>query len=275
MSQTVCSRCGAEVSEGGFCSQCGASLKTRSCPSCGADAPPGDRFCTRCGAPLAEGGGRSAAAAGGSGDGGTGDGGLGWWVAGLLLVALILFLLVPVLQPDRGRQGGAPPAGGPAAGAPSGEQGLGPAPNVDLSSMTPREAADQLFDRVMRAAEQGDSAQAQTFLPMAIGAYERARPLDADGLFHLSVLQRTAGDSRAALETARQGLEESPDHLLLLSAAAEAAREVGDTATAREHYSHLLEVWDEERESGLEDYQVHSTLLPRIREDAEAFLGGG
>lgn len=273
MSQAECPRCGAEVSGGKFCPQCGASLETRSCPSCGADSPPGDRFCTQCGAPLAAGAARPAQATG-SGDGGSGDGGLGWWVAGLLLVALILFLLVPVLQPDRGRQDDASSAARSPAGAPS-SQGLGPAPNVDLSSMTPRQAADRLFDRVMRAAEQGDSAQAQNFLPMAIGAYERARPLDADGLFHLSVLQRTALEFETALETARQGLEDSPDHLLLLSAAAEAARELGDTALTREHYSHLVEVWDEERSSALEDYQVHSTLLPRIREDADAFLSGG
>lgn len=273
MSQTVCPRCGSEVSQGSFCSQCGASLETRSCPACDADAPPGDRFCTQCGAPLSGGASQSGVPAG-SGEEGRGDGVLGWWVAGLLLVAVILFLLVPVLEPDKGLEEGAPSTGQPAGGAPTG-QNMGRAPNVDLSSMTPREAADRLFDRVMQAAEQGDSTEAQNFLPMAIGAYERARPLDADGLFHLSVLQRTAGDSEAALETARQGLEDDPDHLLLLSAAAEAERELGDTAAARDHYSHLLDVWEEERASGLEDYQVHSTLLPRIRDDAEAFLDGG
>lgn len=269
MNQTVCPRCGAGVSEGSFCSQCGASLTSRSCPQCGADAPPGDRFCTRCGGPLAEG-----AAGGGAGmeEEGVGDGNLGWWVAGLLLVALILFLLVPVLQPDRGRQVGPPGGGMPAAG---GAGQLGPAPNVDLTTMTPREAADRLFDRVMRAAEAGDSTEVAMFLSMAIDSYERARPLDADGLYHLSLLHQTGGDAEAALETAREGLEEHPDHLLLLGAAAESARELGDSATAREHYSHLLEVWDEERESGLEDYEVHSAILPRIRDDAETFLDGG
>lgn len=278
MSTTVCPRCGSDVSQGSFCSQCGASLETRDCPSCGADAPPGDRFCTRCGTPLSGGGGGQPepARSGGGGGSGSGDGTLGWWVAGLVMVALILVVLIPVLQPDRGRNDGGIPAagaGGAAGGAPAGN--MGPAPNVDLSSMTPRQAADRLFDRVMRAAESGDSAEARNFLPMAIGAYERARPLDADGLFHLSVLQRTAQDFEAALETARQGLEESPDHLLLLSAAAEGARELGDSATARTHYRHMLDVWEVEQGSGLEDYQVHSALLPRIQEDAEAFLDGG
>ncbi len=109
---------------------------------------------------------------------------------------------------------------------------------------------------------------------MAIGAYERARPLDSDGLFHLSVLQRTGNQFDAALRTASTGLEEDPDHLLLLSAAAEAARELGDSATVRSHYSHMLDVWEEESGSALEDYEVHSALLPQIRNDAEAFLDG-
>jgi TPR repeat protein len=53
-----------------------------------------------------------------------------------------------------------------------------------------RDAADRLFDRVMRAVAVGDSAQAGALLPMAIAAYQRARPLDHDALYHLSVLQR-------------------------------------------------------------------------------------
>lgn len=268
MSDMTCPQCEAEVGEEGFCPHCGASLEPRKCPSCGESAPPGSRFCTRCGSSLT-------APPAGEGSGSSGDGPLGWWVAGLVMVALIIFLMVQVLEPDRGLQeeGATPGSPGAAAGGAS-DGPLGPAPDVDISSMTPGEAADRLFDRVMRAGEAGDTAQVVQFLPMAIGAYERARPLDADGLFHLSVLQRTGNQFEAALRTASTGLEEAPDHLLLLSAAAEAARQLGDSATARSHYSHMLEVWDEERNSGLEDYQIHSALLPRIRNDAQTFLDG-
>lgn len=268
MSDTTCPQCEAEVGEKGFCPHCGASLEPRSCPSCGESAPAGSRFCTNCGSPL------TGAATKGGGTSKS-DGALGWWVAGLVMTGLIIVVIVSVLEPDRGLQeGGASPAatgqGGGAGGAGGGN--LGPAPNVDISSMTPRQAADRLFDRVMRAGEAGDTAQVRQFLPMAIGAYERARPLDSDGLFHLSMLQQTGNQYEAALRTASTGLEEDPDHLLLLSAAAEAARLMGDTARARAHYSHLLDVYDEERNSGLEDYQVHSSLLPVIRQDAESFL---
>jgi len=140
--------------------------------------------------------------------------------------------------------------------------------------MTPREAADRLFNRVMSSAESGDTAQAEQFLPMAIGAYERARPLNPDGLFHLSVLERTGRQFDEALATAKQGLEDHPDHLLLLSAAAHASQDLGDTASARQYYSHLLDVWDKEKASGKEEYQDHAALLPTIHQDAEDVVNG-
>jgi tetratricopeptide (TPR) repeat protein len=139
--------------------------------------------------------------------------------------------------------------------------------------MTPREAADRLFDRVMRSAASGDSAQAQQFLPMAIQAYERVRPLDADGAFHLSLLQRTAGDLEGARATAREALESYPDHLLVRGAAGAAALEAGDRTAAEEHYAHLLEVWDAQMDLGLPEYEAHASLLPELRADAREVTG--
>jgi tetratricopeptide (TPR) repeat protein len=187
---------------------------------------------------------------------------MGWWAAGGLLVVLILVVAWPILQPEA-----VAPVGVPATGA------AGPAA-VDLNSMTPREAADRLFQRVMQAASVGDSAQAAQFLPMAIQAYEGARPLDLHGLFDLSTLQRTAGDFAGARATADEGLAQDADHLLLLYAAAQAAQDAGETDAARGYYEHLLEVYDAESASDNIDYQAHSTMLPTARTDAQAFLGG-
>ncbi len=160
----------------------------------------------------------------------------------------------------------------PAAGAPPGGD-LGPAPQVDLSTMTPREAADRLYDRVMRAASAGDSAEVEDFLPMAIDAYDLARPLDADGYFHLSLLQGMAGRFQEALDTAERVLEDDPDHLLNRAAAGEAALQMGDSLTAREHYAHLLEVFDRELDEGRPEYEEHSPMIPQMREDAEELVG--
>ncbi len=145
---------------------------------------------------------------------------------------------------------------------------------VDLSQMTPREAADRLFARVMSAAEQGDSTQAMQFLPMAVQAYERAQPLDLDGLFHLSSLQRTGMDLEGALATAQGGLDVDPDHLLLLHAAGEAAREQGDSALAQEYFAHIIEVYDEQMASGNADYNAHSSMMASLRANARQFAGG-
>lgn len=48
----VCPSCGVEAPEGQkFCGECGTVIG-RACPSCGAEHSPGQRFCGECGAPL-------------------------------------------------------------------------------------------------------------------------------------------------------------------------------------------------------------------------------
>jgi tetratricopeptide (TPR) repeat protein len=124
----------------------------------------------------------------------------------------------------------------------------------------------------MGALERGDSAEAVGFLPMAISAYEIARPLNPDGLFHLALLQEAAGDFDAALASAQEGLEGNPDHLLNLAAAGRAARATGDDAVARAHYQRLLDAWDQEQAKALEEYVLHREMMPELRAEAEAFL---
>jgi tetratricopeptide (TPR) repeat protein len=197
-----------------------------------------------------------------------------WWIAGGAVLGALVFLLLPYVWTGWADQGDAPrvPMGG-TANVPA----PGPAPGVDLSTMTPREAAERLFNRVMAALSEGNQAEVESFLPMAIDAYGLVPDLDADGHFHLSLLQQAAGDYGPALETAERVLQDDPDHLLARYAAAEAARELGRDQEARAHFAHVLEVFDAEVERGLPEYQEHSGFLPTIRETAERFLttGGG
>ena len=120
----------------------------------------------------------------------------------------------------------------------------------------------------MTANERGDRNEALTFLPMALAAYDRARPLNLDGLFHLSLLHRTGGDHAAALATAEEALAQDPDNLLNLSAAAEAARGLGDADAARAYADRFLEAYDRERAKALPDYEAHGELLQRFRDSA-------
>ena len=248
---------------GNFCQNCGAKLGGRFCSQCGGKLGPAASFCSQCGAKndVVAGGHRAAAASV------VGGQNLPWWIAGAAMFALIVAIGVSMVRPG-------PPPGpgstGPAAAtaAPAG------AAAVDLNSMTPREAADRLFNRVMTSVAEGDSAGAQAFVPMAIGAYERARPLDLDGLFHLSLLQRTALDLEGALASAEAILAEDPDHVLGLTAAAAAARELGREDRAAELYGHLLTVYDAQSQRGLQEYLDHAQIMSTVRDSAEAFLSG-
>lgn len=295
MSKTnTCPQCGKSAA-GNFCANCGASLGGRFCNQCGSKATPGSSFCNECGASL------SAPAGAGSGAGGKpgasrqraggparkagasprpgagaaapsagGSGGMGWWVAGGMFVVIIFFMVLPLVTQDEQASStpNAPFAQGGAAGA------AGAPATTDLSSMTPREAADRLYERVMRAASANDSDQVTMFLPMSIQAYDMARPLDADGLFHLSRLQRMASRDTEALSTAVEGLEDNPDHLLNLYAAGDAALALGQEQEARQYLSRLLEAWDGEVASENTDYQVHRGMMPEIRTFAEQNVGG-
>ena len=187
---------------------------------------------------------------------------IGWWMSGALMVGLILLIAYPVISP--GRQVPTPPP------ASSGATG---AAAVDLSSMTPREAADRLFNRVMTAVSTNDSTEVVSFLPMAIRAYELAEPLDADGTFHLSMLHLTATLDEEGLADAEAILEELPDHLLGLAAAGDASLALGDTASARVYFTRWLDVYDVEIARDVPEYQDHTQMIPGMRTRAEALVG--
>lgn len=251
-----CPNCQTE-SEGAYCPECGAPLKGAPCANCEAPLPPGARFCTQCGEPV-----RSAAS------------NLPWYIAGVAVVALVVTLLLPTLR--GGGSGGtflssdagaAPPAMG-AAGAAGGTPTGAPGPLTG----TPREQADRLFNRIMSDLQSGNQQDAQFFLPMGIQAYEQVPDLDADGLYHLSLLQSAAKQPKDALASAKQILAKSPDHLLGLAAAAQAAEQQGDSSAAADYYRHFLRVYDEQSKQSLQEYSDHANVLPEYRQQAQAFL---
>ena len=253
-----CPSCGTAAERGRFCSHCGAALGKPHCPGCGHQPPAGARFCNECGGAM----GGSPARSGDSGNQ------IAWWMAGALLVGLILVIAYPVYGPDR--SGAAPPAPvavGPAVGTP----GRGAPP--DLTTMTPREAADRLFDRVMRSVSANDDADVQFSLPMAIAAHERAEPLDTDGKFHLVLLQLTGQFNTEALAGAEEILSEQPNHLLGLAMAGDASLALGDSASATAYYRRWLDAYDSETAKDLLEYRDHAPMFPEMQAKAEALAG--
>lgn len=266
-----CPECGKSAT-GNFCQHCGARLGGRFCNECGSEVAAGARFCNQCGTEVA--GGAAGAGAGRAGEhraaarAAFGGQNLPWWIAGAAMFVMIMLVGRAMVRPAGPvAPGGAPPAAPVGGGRPAGTP-------PDLSQMTPIEAATRLFNRVMTATSAGDSAQAQAFLPMAIAAYDLARPLDHDALFHLSVLNRTARNLDAALDNALEILEDDPNHLLALAAAAEAEIELGLPEEAEKHYRHIFEIYDTESRRPLQEYSDHSAIVQVLKQDAERYLAG-
>lgn len=291
-STLTCPECG-KAATGNFCQNCGAGLGGRFCNQCGEELPTGAKFCAECGTKVGAKVGSGARSGGGGTRGSTGGrsgeqaarssghdevaggrreaavavvGGsnLPWWIAGGMMFVLILVVGISMVRP------GAPAP--PTAGSTPTVAGSGTPP--DISNMSPLEAATRLFNRVMTAVSAGDSAQAQAFVPMAIAAYDRARPLDHDGLFHLSMLNRTAGNLEAALDNAVEILDADPNHLLALASAAEASIEMGELDEAEGYYRRIAEAYDSEVQRQLPEYGDHFRIVEVLKDDAERFLAG-
>ena len=291
-SPVACPHCSASVpAEANFCPACGGALRGPACAQCGAASGGADRFCTQCGAalPLDDDGSTNAHRRGSLGGALSRAAGptatTGWSstalraVAGTALAAAAILVLVLVLRPSGGDDGSTG-AASPSAPAPAGQPvPLGPTSAVDLSSMSPREAARRLFNRVMTAVEGGNQAEAAQFLPMAVAAYDRVGTLTLDDRFHVSLLHAAGQDGAQALAAAEACLAIRPTHLLCLSAAAEAALLLGDQTRAASHYRTLVESYNAELQTGLPDYtspqEGHPDLLPTMLNEAQAFLDGG
>jgi Double zinc ribbon len=271
---TVCPGCGRPAS-GNYCGACGASLVARTCAACGATLSARARFCHRCGRPV------------------TPAGSLGraplparerraWVVAGVLCVGLLALIVLKVIRdarpaaaPDMANPGAvsareapggteAPFAGGnPAGGAPP-----------DISRMTPRERFDRLFNRIMQAADQGDSTTVLRFTPMALGAYAQLDSTDADARYHAAVLRMQVGDMAGALALADTILARNPGHLFAYVIRGAVASIQHDTARRRQAARDFLAHFPAESAAGRVEYQEHQPTIDEFRRAADSAAAG-
>ena len=245
-----CPNCGNETS-GKFCSSCGAALAGASCSVCAAPLTAGARFCHVCGTPL----GASRRSAGRNQV-------IPWIVSGVAVALLVVVFVARSGGPGAAQRAGAAPAGMPGGTA-----------TTDLSSMTPREQADRLFDRVMTASEGGNAGEVTFFGPMALQAYGMIGQLDADARFHVGLIEAALATDTGATAQADSLAKEFPRHLFVPLIRWEVANRRGDTAALRRVYRQFLDTYDAETASGKNEYEMHRTRLQAFRDEARGALG--
>lgn len=127
----------------------------------------------------------------------------------------------------------------------------------DISSLSPAERAERLYDRIMGAAERGRVDSVRFFMPMALQAYQSLGNLSADQRYDLGRLAEVAGDAPIATAQADTILRQQPQHLLGLVLAARAARLRGDEGSARQYLERLANAAPAERRKQLPEYLLH------------------
>jgi hypothetical protein len=231
-----CPVCGAAAS-GRFCAECGAPVNGAICVACRAPLTAGARFCHRCGNAVGNVPPRPSGIANA----------LPWTVAAIALVSLIALLAGQRFGRAREATADASVSTVPAGGVRA----------PDISTMSPDERAERLYDRIMSAAERGLTDSVQFFMPMALQAYESLAPLNVDQRYDLGRLAEVAGDPQLAAAEADSILRTQPDHLLGLVLASRAARMRGDAAASRRYLARLARVERAEKAKQLPEYLLH------------------
>jgi hypothetical protein len=260
-----CPSCGTEAT-GKFCGACGASLAPKSCPKCGQAVAPGARFCAGCGTAIAGGTHPVVGAPPGTVPPPQGRSILPVAIAGVAVIAAVLVLVTrssPAAPPDMAAGVAAPFAGG----------GDGTPP--DLSQMSPRDQFDRLYNRIMTASEQGDTATANRFSPMALMAYQNLPEVDQDARYHAAMLRLHGGDIEGAQALADSIGTIQKGHLFSYVLNTAIARFSNDQPKLKQSYEGYLDHLDAEMAAGRSEYQDHKTMLDNFTTQARAATGRG
>jgi hypothetical protein len=269
-SPTTCASCGT-LASGRYCANCGAALAGAPCASCSAELSPGAKFCHRCGAPAG-----AARPAQEPGESRTNS--LPWIVAALAFLALFAmaagrgFNAKPSNTID-GSANALPQAGLDDRGAdPDGQAAGIRAP--DISSLSPQERADRLYNRVMLLATQGKIDSVQFFAPMALTSYQMLSPLNADQRYDMGRIGEVAGALPLAKAQADSILLENPNHLLGLILEARIAVLSGDSTQLHSYERRLLAAEKGELAKKREEYTRHQDDITNALQQARNSLAG-
>jgi hypothetical protein len=266
-SSAACPSCGTAAT-GRYCANCGAPLAGATCASCAADLSPGAKFCHRCGTTVG-------AAASVAREARTNV--LPWVVAALAFLALFAMAAGRGFNARRGStvdgsQNALPQAGLDDRGAAADDQSAGVrAP--DISSLSPQERADRLYNRVMLLAGQGKTDSIQFFAPMALQAYLMLSPLNTGQRYDMGRIGEVAGALPLAKAQADTILRENPNHLLGLILEARLATLTGDTTRLHSYERKLIAAQKTELAKKRDEYVRHQDDITNAVSQARKSLG--
>lgn len=261
----ACPVCSAPAS-GRYCGNCGAPLAGATCSVCKEPLTPGSKFCHHCG--NAAGPAQAALAKGSP---------LPWVVAALALLTMFAMLAGRGFNARAGSTLDAPNNALPQAGLDDrGAQGdaRGQPRAPDISSLSPQERADRLYNKVMLLYSQGKKDSVQFFAPMALQSYVMLGKLSNDQRYDMGRVGEVAGAIPLAKAQADSILLRSPAHLLGLILAARVATIEGDSAALRSFEKRLVAAEKTELAKKLDEYDRHqddiANGLAQARKDAGA-----
>jgi hypothetical protein len=140
----------------------------------------------------------------------------------------------------------------------------------DLSTMTPPERFERLFDRVMRASEGGDAATVTAFSPMALAAYGMLDSPDIDARFHAGLIRLATGDLAGASALADSIAAEQPAHLFGSLLKARVAELDNDPAALGAAQQAFESAYAAETMAQRPEYDGHKAILDRFFQELSA-----
>lgn len=230
----------------------GSQPQAGACPACGTASVGGALFCHHCGLALR-------GAAGGISEGMSGGPGWPLYIAiGVFALAVTVGggWLVFVPSGDVTGPSTAPTVRAPAPAPPSRAENP-----PDLSTMSPREAADRLFNRVMAADERGDKAAVERFSPMALQAYGLVNNLDKDGQYHVGLIHLGRGEFDQAMAQVQKIKRKAPDHLLAITLEHTVALRTGNSAAAARAVAAFKNAYPSEAKIRRPEYTAHQNTI--------------
>lgn len=146
--------------------------------------------------------------------------------------------------------------------------GTSPGRPVDLTKMTPRQAADRLFNRIMMASEQRNVAEAKRFAPMALQAYGGLDRLDADAHYHLGLIHSIRGDFENVRKEIGVLRQLTPNHLLAIILEHRVAELAGDQEAVGRAYVAFGAAYDDEIKAQRPEYAAHRGTIEKFHATA-------